>query len=270
MAKKITLLIISDLHAGSTVGLCTPTFQLPDGGTYGLSHAQQWLYQNWNDLGQKAIKAAKGGKFYFVSNGDLIDGKVKQSVQTVTDSMVAQREIAAELLDPLVQQADKFFVIRGTEAHVGGIAQHEEGIAKDFGAEKSESGTYSHWQLLADFGGVLFDFAHHVGGGGRPWTSGGNAVRLAAETVMDYAGGRIPQLVFRSHVHKYADSFINVAQTRAIITPAWQLRTAYGYRIAARPADVGGVIVTIEAGRADVNVVLFKPERPTIWHAQKE
>ena len=51
--------IASDLHCGSTIGLCPDTgIELDDGGWYEPSNAQKWLWEEWQnhwDYGLKLI-----------------------------------------------------------------------------------------------------------------------------------------------------------------------------------------------------------------------
>ena len=68
----IIVAIISDLHAGSTVGLCPPRFTLDDGGDYVSSPAQRWLWRNWNHFW------AKG---YCVDTMGLDETKIRTYVQ---------------------------------------------------------------------------------------------------------------------------------------------------------------------------------------------
>jgi hypothetical protein len=58
----------------------------------------------------------------------------------------------------------------------------------------------------------------------------------------------------------YGDSF-GAHRSRAIITPAWQLKTSYAHKVAPESiADIGGIIVTIQpSGRLDVEPVFYQP-----------
>jgi hypothetical protein len=64
-------------------------------------------------------------------------------------------------------------------------------------------------------------------------------------------GLKPPQLVLRGHAHRIDDSGHKLPNTRALVLPCWQLRTAFGYKVAANNtrADIGGAIFTIENGR---------------------
>jgi hypothetical protein len=263
--------LVSDLHCGSMLGIvnCDEGVSLDeDDNGYRPSKGQRWLWQCWLDFIQRAKENAKGRRHYLILNGDLVDGQVKNSNQVITADMTIQRQIALDVIDPLAQTADRIFVIRGTEAHTGLSAREEEAIARDLeSVEKSGKKISSWWELRAEIGGVTFDVTHHVSGGGRAWTMGNTANRVAAEAMFVAAqrDERAPDLVFRSHIHKYQDSGANF-RARAIILPAWQLRTAYAHRINASIADVGGVLAQTAQGRIEnLTVKLYKPERRETW-----
>ena len=272
---KATIAVCGDFHVGSTVGLIhSGGVILDDGGTYTPSQAQRWLWQSWEDYIERIKKVSKGSKVYVVINGDVVDGKPHGSVQVVTDNFETQGNMAVDCILPLASIADRLFIIRGTAAHTGPVSQYEEWLAKELGAEKSSDGVYSWWELEAEFGGVLFNISHHPpGGGGRLWTAGGPAIRLAAEIVQYYGGRglRVPALAFRGHTHRRADSYNNIRGCRAVIQRAWQLRAEYGYRIAAYPADIGGYIIKADgSGGYDLEEISYDTDRRPFWTEKKK
>jgi hypothetical protein len=121
-----------------------------------------------------------------------------------------------------------------------------------------------------EINGVLIDATHHTSMGGMPWTEQNAANRLAATVMMEYCrrGEKVPDLVFRSHVHRHADSF-KAYPTRAVILPAWQLSTGYGHKVAPnRLPDIGGGITVIYPdGTYEHENILYKPDPPPIWRA---
>ena len=81
----------------------------------------------------------------------------------------------------------------------------------------------------------------------------------------------VPRMVVRSHVHRSQDSYENYEACRAIIMPAWQLRTAYGHRIAARLADIGGLIAGCHRGELeDVRVRKYRVSKARVWREDNE
>lgn len=144
-------------------------------------------------------------------------------------------------------------MIRGTESHVGNAAAREEALAQDIGADpirnqKGEVVSYSWWHARPKINGVRFDLAHHGRMGGLAWTKYNAANKLAISTMLKYqeAGEKPPHLAIRSHKHTFADSGNNYP-TRALFTGAWQLMTAFGYKVVPDVlAEIGGYIISID------------------------
>lgn len=267
--KPALVIVIGDTHCGSTLGLVHGDGCYRDDGEWHEPTAgQAWLWKCFTDFVKRAQKAARGRTVYGVLNGDLIDGNHHGSTQLISANVKDQRAIAIDALEPVTSLCDRLFVIRGTGAHAGQASQDDDAIGKELKAVKPREGAHSWWELRAEFGGVLFDISHHTQGGGRLWTSGGPAIRLASEALMLSAchGERVPALVIRSHVHRYHDSGDNIPGCRAITLPALQLRTEYGYRIAAKPADIGGLLVQCNAGNIEhLEVARYAPETQRPW-----
>lgn len=272
--RPVVLAVVSDLHAGSTVGLCPASgVDLDDGGRYEPSRAQRWLWQCWREYWDEVARErdASGAALYVVLNGDVIDGAHHGTTQIVSGNLDVQGAVARACLEvPRALGVDRWFVVRGTEAHVGPSAQAEEAIARWLGAERDpDTGTHSWWHLRMLIGGVLIDCAHHGRTGHRSWTRWNATQLLAADIALSHLQSRErpPDLAIRSHYHRYADSY-DAQPVRVIQTPAWQLATAYVHRRAPESlADVGGVIVTIRAGGWTVRPVLYRPRRSTPWQA---
>lgn len=262
-----TTVIISDLHINSTVAICPPSVQLDDGGTYHPSPGQSWLRYSFERF-VETVKAKAWGDIYLIINGDLAEGDAKQrSLQTISRNPATIKTMAAEVLDPLAKLSADLFVIRGTPAHGGQSGNLEEGIADDLEAVKCpDTGASSWWGLLWEIDGVRMDIAHHPRGGtgARPFNVNSVADRLASDTVFEYAnrGDRPPDLVIRSHLHRYLDSYQHF-RTRAIITPAWTFATEFIHKIAPNSlADVGGILVHTSDGKYEVEPVRYEPCHP--------
>jgi hypothetical protein len=255
------LIIVSDLHIGSTVALCKPTVALDDGGSYNLSPCQWQLWHWWEDFISR-VSLLDGTKT-LVLNGDTIEGDSKRrSHQIITQNRSTLTRIAVETLEPLLSEVNKTYVVRGTEAHTDKSGSLEETIARDIGAV-SETEIKSHWFLLLDIDGIRVDIAHHTSMGGLPWTLNNAGNALAARTIMYYVtnGERVPDLVVRSHVHRWGDSF-DAFPLRAIITPAWTFATAYINRInPSNIAQVGALIISIEDGKYEATKWRTEPPR---------
>lgn len=237
-------MVVTDTHIGGTTALSLPKFTTDEGQEITATKAQEWLYECWQDITEYAKQRAgivgkkRQHRLVFIHLGDIVDGlhhNTPQALPNLTD----QEVMACELLRPIVALADGgYYQIRGTEAHAGLAAQSEARIAKELGAKCCE------WELDLDIDGILYNLAHHGRAGGRDWTS--SAANVAAEIVIDRAmsGCKIPQFVLRGHRHTLDDSGARNPRTRAIMLPAWQLKTAFAHKVAAgRRSDIGGILI---------------------------
>lgn len=269
--------VTSDQHCGSAIALCPPEIRLDDGGIYKASPVQQWLYNegwvaywDWVARLRDEHKASLLCEF----NGDMVDGSHHNTTQIISGNPTAQAAVVDAVMSvPLSLGPDGLAFVRGTEAHVGKSAAHEERIAR--GLEKDgrpvyedqSTGTASHWHLRLEVQGVRIDFKHHGRMGQRPWTTPNVVLNFAAEIFHNHARDGVPHphIAVRSHYHRYVDSG-TFHPTRVIQTPAFQVATAYTYRIAVENlADVGGVAVLIRDGKYEILDFIQKPERPKVW-----
>ncbi len=276
--KPITLAIVSDTHAGSTVALCPPKIELDDGGCYEASKPQRWLWQTFNTFLDKADqkRTQHKGDLYFVCNGDLTEGFHHHTTQILTGNPTAQARVVDAIMSPVLDlKPSKMFFVRGTEAHVGPSAAYEERVALGLWKDKRpvqrppDSETASWWHLPMEIQGVRLSFAHHGRMGQRPWTKHNIALLLAKQIFMEHAERERPHphLAIRSHMHQFADTFTS-CPTRLIQTPAWQLHTAFTWKVVPESlADIGGVLITIDKGDYEIEPILFTPEPTKAWHA---
>lgn len=272
--------VTSDQHCGSTIALCPPKIDLDDGGHYAASKAQLWLWDHWKAFWDRVqtVRDAHNASLFTVFNGDLTEGYHHGTTQILTANPTAQAAVVDEVMRvPLALKPDRLFFVRGTEAHVGKSAAYEERIA--LGLKKDgrpvvgddDVGTASHWSLNMEVDGVKLNFEHHGRMGQRPWTKPNIVANLAAEIFYEHASRkeRWPDISVRSHMHRYVDTY-DQHPTRVIQTPAWQLATAFTYRLATPAlADIGGLLILIEDGKVSVEKYLATPERAKTWVAPK-
>lgn len=264
-----TLLVMSDSHCNSTVGLAKPIIQLDDGDQVHASIPRRWLFHTFDDI-LKQVKQKVRGELYGVINGDAVETDAKdRTLQLITKNQEEAVNIASEVFEPFFEMCRGVYVIRGTEAHTGKSAQAEEAFAQNFTntIKNEETGNYSRWWLPLEFDGVRMDIAHHPrAGSSRPMNSQTGIDRIASDTLFTYAndGEAPPHLVIRSHLHGYRDSG-NAFRTRAIITPAMSLLTSYVYRIGINVSQpIGAILIYCDAGRYHVEPLLY-PVRKAQW-----
>lgn len=265
-----TLLIVSDSHSNSTVGLAKPTTQLDDGDTVYASTARRWLFWNFEDI-LKQAKQKQRGELYGLINGDAVELAVKHmTYQVITPNPEKAIAGACEVFEPFFDMCKGVYVLRGTEAHVGLSAMAEETLAANFdnSIRNPDTGNASWAWLPLDFDGVRMDICHHPrgAGSGRPMNSQSGIDRIASDALFNYANdGEIPpHLVIRSHLHGYRDSR-DAFRTRAIITPPMSLLTTYTNRIGINVSQpVGAILIYADKGRYHVEPLLY-PVRKQSW-----
>ena len=252
--------LVSDTHIGSWTGIALHSWKCDTGElTAGgepiykeiiATPAQDWLYEKWLDY-WAAVKALAGKRHRIVviHLGDIVDGLHHNSPQCMPN-LADQEDMAVEILKPICNMAHTAIFIRGTETHVGMMAQSEVRIAQELGAK-------CPFEAILDIDGLLVDVAHHGRAGRRDWTSA--AAGIASQAVMEasLAGRPLPRYVFRGHNHTVDDSGEKLPGTRAVAMPSWQLRTAFGYRISAgTTSDIGGVIIRPD-GQLDMSRIRY-------------
>ena len=84
--KPARVLVVSDLHCGSTVALCPPGFDTEEGQTIGLSDWQAWMWDRWREL-IGYTKERYGKLDALVINGDCIDGNHPRSIEIWTANL---------------------------------------------------------------------------------------------------------------------------------------------------------------------------------------
>lgn len=274
-SKPVIIACVSDIHAGGATALCPSEIMLDDGGRYIPSNAQSWYWANWLDFQQRvaARRDALHAQLYYILNGDLVDGQVKNSTQILSGNPNAQAAVfTAAMREVLDLGPDKIVVCRGTEAHVGNSAASEERIADGLRRDKRpiisdpSTGTASWWKWVAELQGVKVDVTHHGRIGQREHTRASQIVLYAHDIHLSYTkrGERPPDVALRGHNHKWADS-LDAVKPRVVGTGAWQAGTGHVHKVAPDSlADCGGVLVTIQDGEYELEKVQYKPAQP-VW-----
>lgn len=241
--------IVSDTHIGSYTGLSLHEWNCDTGlinqkgepiyQKYQATIAQDWLYEKWLDFWKHVKKlAGKKNRIVAIHLGDTIDGFHPNYIQAIPN-ISDQKNMAVEILKPIVNMSDSFQLIRGTGCHGGKAAQHEFDVAKELGIP-------CLWEGLFDIDGLIIDCAHHGKVGKQPWTSAAanQAEKAIHDATTDKPPRTPPRYVFRGHMHMIDDSGDKVEGTRCIVLPSWELRNELGHRL--EPgirADIGGVII---------------------------
>jgi hypothetical protein len=220
------------------------------------------------DYVEKIREVRKRENVIGICNGDAVEGDIKnRSYQIHTKNQATIVDMADRTLAPLVNELDLIYFVRGTgSAHTGTSGYIEELLAKNYdntAPSNKKAGVYSHWSLLLQVEQIKIDVAHHTSMGNLPWTQRNYANAQAAKILFDSAefGEPVPDLVFRSHVHRWADSYDAFAKPRCIILPAWTSATEHTHRIKPNAiAEIGAVITYIDGDKYEVEKIKYKPE----------
>lgn len=272
MARTINNIIcISDLHSGCKLALCPPEgAALDDGGRYMPSSIQRRLWTMWQHFWRDWVPVVtKGEPYCVVMNGDVIDGVHHNSTTQISHNLEDQAEIAYRLLAPIVDKCKgRFYMVRGTEAHVGKSGVEEERLAKRLGAIPNDAGQHARYDLWKRCGKGLVHFLHHIG---TTSSSAHESSAINAELVAEFNeacrwGEQRPDVIVRSHRHRCAEVRIPTDSgfATACVTPAWQTKTPFAWKVAGArlsPPQIGGVLIR-QGDRA-----LFTD--PKVWHLKR-
>lgn len=226
------------------MGLCpTSPVKLDDGGLYLASLIQERMWEMWREFWAAWVpEVTRGEPFDVVHNGDAIDGVHHNSTTQISHNIKDQLTVAEAVMRPAVDACKAtggtYYHIRGTQAHVGQSGVYEEQLAQMLGAKPNGQGQYARWDLwkrVGDKDGPLVHLLHHIGttGSAAHEASAVNA-ELTAEYVEAARWNREPpDYVVRSHRHRSIAVDLNSAKgyAAAIVTPAWQLKTPYVWKI---------------------------------------
>jgi hypothetical protein len=249
------LVVVSDIHAACRLALCPPWgAKNDDGGTYRPSRTQRWIWSLWEEFWGGWVPEVTRGEPYAVEvNGDAIEGNHHGSVTQISHNPADQEELAYEMLSPLVNLAEgRFYMVRGTEAHVAASASDEERLARRLESIPNEDGQFARWDLWFNLGGKLIHFLHHIGttGSSAHEASAVNAELVAELTAAARWGYRRPDMIVRSHRHASISMKLptETGEISAIVTPGWQAKTPFAWKVAGArlsPPQIGGIVIRI-------------------------
>lgn len=249
------LVVVSDLHCGCKMGLCPAKgAKLDSGGRYMPSRLQRVVWGWWREFWNEWVpQVCRDEPFDVCVNGDSLEGVHHGATTQISHDLEDQSKVAYEVLKPIREKAEKFYMIRGTEAHVGPSGVEEERLARTLNACPDEEGHYARYELWKRVGneqGPLCHIMHHIGTSGRAaYESSGPQAELVAEyTEAAQLGKAPPDFVIRSHRHRFI-KIINPSrrhEAASIVTPAWQLKTPFVFKVAGgriSQPQIGGIVI---------------------------
>lgn len=234
------LIVVSDTHCGSRVGLCAPGVTLDGGAVWPLTPIQQKIWAMWREFWDVVVPGWVENRPYSVLfNGDALDGNPHGSTDVVSANPNDQHLIALACLKPVVAAAKasggRYYHNRGTEAHVGKQAHNEEALARELGAHPDSEGQHAHWEIRLRVGKHLIHATHHIGSTSslayestaphKAWVE--MMTRCAADGIQP------PDGIVRSHRHRMFEERppFRGGNGLIIVTPAWQSWNAYVRRL---------------------------------------
>jgi hypothetical protein len=194
-----------------------------------------------------------GEPYDVVCNGDAIDGVHHGSVTQISHNLSDQARIAKMILAPVVERCgDRYYHIRGTEAHVGASGQDEEKLAESLGAIPDDDGRFARWEMWYRQRHALVHITHHIGSAGSMAYESTALSRELSEAYVEAGrwGAEPPDVIIRSHRHRNTEVRIQTKKgfCTVAVTGGWQLKTPFTHRLAgARMASpqIGGTVVRI-------------------------
>lgn len=228
-ARPELVLVLSDLHVGSTVGLMPPGTTTVNKNEIKPNAIQDFLWASWQDMLGWVEGETAGSNYAIVINGDIIEGD-HHGTKEIWGKDTSDHVTAAEtLLRPLLSRCSHFFIVQGTECHTN---NHEISIGKILRAQiNPDTNLPAFARLHLTVRGCRCAFRHHIGTSIRAWTGATQlAAVLAEETIQAVNNGeQPPQVVCAAHRHKFG-TYSNGRGT-VIVSPPWQMLTRHGHKV---------------------------------------
>lgn len=266
------IVVISDTHSGCQLALMPPAFQLDGGPVVSQSQVQKELWKMWRYFWEVWVpKATKGEPYIIVHNGDAVEGVHHNSVTQITHNIKDQVKMAKTIMQPVISnpKCKAYYHIRGTEAHVGKSGQAEEGLASALGAVPDEAGNHARWELylkMADK--YLIHFTHHVGTSSSSSYESTAVYKEYIEACVEAGrwGHPRPDCLVRSHRHRGFTTDVPTDKGKGIvhITPAWQLKTPFVFKLGMKMStpQIGGSLISIGEDGLYARSKVWDIERP--------
>lgn len=263
--QRVVVGIVSDTHAGHSLGLANPQTVLYDPIFHerynpSLNLPQRRLWE-WYEQDVAGVLAVAGNDPLVVAHlGDPTQGN-RWAGELMDARMSTQIEIAAANMEPF-RAAPNLRAIRmvaGTGVHEFGEGSAARLTARLLKENHPEVDSDSYYHPLLKVAGVELDLAHHgPHPGSRQWLKG-NILRLYTLSLMQTAlenGECPPGFVGRGHYHSYTYEVVTKRaraqtwQTHAMILPCYCFPGEHARKAAQSPSHVtlGMVAVEIVSG----------------------
>jgi hypothetical protein len=249
MAKSSkSVLLVSDMHVGSSTSICTQEPEIADLGTvHNPTKLQKELYSVWNEC----IDELHQKPDVLVINGEPCDGGNPKGLGKQSWSTNIQDQLidAGKLVKKIPYK--NLLITRGSGYHVDLQGTNFEEIfarQMDAGRYKAFGGSgFTDYYAIFDLNGKIFNCSHHVGF--NKWASYRTTALSREMAGMVFEKGKMGRfdVLARSHVHYFVH--VEFVHTHGIITPAWKYPDGHLFRggVAGTTPDIGMVEVIVES-----------------------
>ena len=237
-----SILVVSDLHCGSTVALLPPEFETIEGQAVKQNKVQKWLWECWLDATGPWLKSVIGdAPFALVINGDAIEGVHHGTTQVVSPDPADHRVAAEQVLAPLAERASLVVVVKGTEVHT---LNSEVQMGHNLGASRHPStGLTAADRWLIDCAGVRCGCRHHIGTSARAYLEASQlSIHLGNEQIeAARVGHPVPRVLGCAHRHRYGR--YDDAHGLCFVSPPWQFLTRFGHKVVSAAVTKPGMVI---------------------------
>lgn len=243
------LVVIADLHAGSSVAAYPPT-SISDGMSVGHGVIQEWLWEQWQRARAWLSDLTGSDAYSVVLNGDLIEGLHHGTAQVISPQVKYHVKAARKMLDPICKSAQRRWATIGTECHV---RDDESDLGQQLGCEPDprnpERFAAQEWRF--PFCGCLYSAKHHISATTRKYLEASQLSIAMGNEQLGRARVRqpVPNVMSRAHRHvfgTYTDGFAVMT-----VSPPWQLKTTHGHKVATDSPEVVGMYAYDWRGKPD-------------------
>lgn len=225
--KPRLLIVVSDIHCGSNVGLAAPETKTKSGNviSFGDNLCQQWLWEKWCEGVERVKNIIGKDKAVLLVNGDATEGVHHSNSADVIAALIeTHTEMAEECLRPFSAMCSSTLVTLGTECHTKHM---EDTLAEKLGAVGKKARDKWHFSIH----GCEIDAAHHMPTTSRAYLEASHLSICMGNARQNYlrAGHSVPKVYLRGHRHcggHYSDGAGLFG-----VTGAWQFLTRHGHKV---------------------------------------
>lgn len=225
--KPEILLVVSDIHCGSVVGLAPPSTETEHGNVigFGKNLHQEWLWDCWQKMIQEAKSYIKKSPAVLLVNGDATEGvHHRNNADLIASAIETHVGMAVECLAPLAKLCQSRLIVKGTECHTLNM---ETLLAERLNAETRKA--KDEW--LFEINGCLIEAKHHMGVTSRAYLEASSMSIHMGNAVLNKvrAGHKSPKVFLRGHRH--CGGYFSDGSGLFGVTGGWQMLTRHGHKV---------------------------------------